>query len=84
MHDGTATHLISLQCPALVISLHGGMATASPHSACVHPSVCCQVISVGAGTHGFTLDPSSSEFVLSHPAMRIPERGQIYSLNDAR
>ena len=60
------------------------MATASPHSACARLCVCCQVISVGAGTHGFTLDPSSSEFVLSHPAMRIPERGQIYSLNDAR
>lgn len=41
-------------------------------------------ISVGSGTHGFTLDRSIGEFVLTHPGIIIPSRGQIYSVNDAR
>ncbi|MEM3097452.1 MAG: class 1 fructose-bisphosphatase [Nitrososphaerales archaeon] len=31
---------------------------------------------------GFTLDPSIGEFVLTHPSMRMPERGKIYSINE--
>ncbi len=31
---------------------------------------------------GFTLDPSIGEFLLSHPNIRIPERGKIYSCNE--
>jgi fructose-1,6-bisphosphatase I len=34
------------------------------------------------GVHGFTLDPSLGEFLLSHPDIRIPERGGIYSINE--
>uniref|UniRef100_A0ACD5UID7 Uncharacterized protein n=1 Tax=Avena sativa TaxID=4498 RepID=A0ACD5UID7_AVESA len=41
-------------------------------------------ISFGSGTHGFTLDRSTGEFILTHPSMHIPPRGQIYSVNDAR
>uniref|UniRef100_A0A0C9S119 fructose-bisphosphatase n=1 Tax=Wollemia nobilis TaxID=56998 RepID=A0A0C9S119_9CONI len=41
-------------------------------------------ISVGSGTQGFTLDHSTGEFVLTHPNIVIPSRGQIYSVNDAR
>eukprot|EP01018_Ginkgo_biloba_P040095 Gb_12617 [translate_table: standard] len=41
-------------------------------------------ISVGSGTHGFTLDHSIGEFVLTHPNINIAARGQIYSVNDAR
>ena len=37
-----------------------------------------------AGTHGFTLDPETDSFVCTHPRIRVPERGQFYSLNDAR
>lgn len=40
------------------------------------------VLTTGAGVHGFTLDPGVGEFLLSHPNMRIPERGSIYSVND--
>jgi fructose-1,6-bisphosphatase I len=40
------------------------------------------VYSTGNGVHGFTLDPSLGEFILSHPDMRIPDRGQIYSINE--
>ncbi len=34
------------------------------------------------GVHGFTLDPSLGEFILSHPDIRIPERGRILSVNE--
>ncbi|PXF49844.1 Fructose-1,6-bisphosphatase, cytosolic [Gracilariopsis chorda] len=40
------------------------------------------VISVGNGVHGFTLDPSLGEFVLTHPDIKIPSRGKIYSVNE--
>lgn len=41
------------------------------------------VYSLGHGVHGFTLDPSVGEFLLSHESIRIPERGKIYSINEA-
>lgn len=40
------------------------------------------VLSTGQGVHGFTLDPGVGEFLLSHPDMRIPEQGHIYSVNE--
>ncbi len=40
------------------------------------------VYSTGHGVHGFTYDPSVGEFMLSHPDMKIPEKGAIYSVND--
>lgn len=41
------------------------------------------VYSTGNGVHGFTLDPSIGEFLLSHPNIRIPEPGKrIYSVNE--
>jgi len=40
------------------------------------------VYTTGNGVNGFTLDPSIGEFCLSHPNMRIPESGQIYSINE--
>ncbi|GJD06580.1 Fructose-1,6-bisphosphatase, cytosolic [Galdieria sulphuraria] len=40
------------------------------------------VLSFGNGVHGFTLDPSLGEFVLTHPNIRIPRRGKIYSVNE--
>jgi fructose-1,6-bisphosphatase I len=42
------------------------------------------VYTSGAGVHGFTLDPSIGEFLLSHPLMRMPEPpSKIYSVNEA-
>ena len=41
------------------------------------------VYTTGHGVHGFTLDPSIGEFLLSHPDMRIPEQGRYLSVNDA-
>ncbi len=40
------------------------------------------VYTTGHGVHGFTLDPSVGEFLLSHPNMTIPEKGKIYSVNE--
>lgn len=40
------------------------------------------VYSTGRGVHGFTLDPSVGEFLLSHENIRIPKKGKIYSLNE--
>ena len=34
------------------------------------------------GVHGFTLDPSLGEFLLSHTGIKIPERGRIFSINE--
>ncbi|MEF3169529.1 MAG: class 1 fructose-bisphosphatase [Deltaproteobacteria bacterium] len=41
------------------------------------------VYTTGNGVHGFTLDPSVGEFLLSHPNIRIPDRGKIYSVNES-
>jgi fructose-1,6-bisphosphatase I len=41
------------------------------------------VYTTGNGTHGFTLDPSIGEFLLSHPHIRIPEVGKYYSVNES-
>ncbi|GFH62876.1 MAG: fructose-1,6-bisphosphatase class 1 [Candidatus Desulfovibrio kirbyi] len=40
------------------------------------------VFSTGQGVHGFTLDPGVGEFLLSHPDMRIPQQGHVYSVNE--
>jgi fructose-1,6-bisphosphatase len=39
------------------------------------------VITVGRGTHGFTLDREIGNFVLTHPDIRIPEEGTDYLIN---
>ena len=36
----------------------------------------------GHGVHGFTLDPSVGEFLLSNEDIRIPKKGKIYSMNE--
>jgi fructose-1,6-bisphosphatase I len=40
------------------------------------------VYSTGHGVHGFTLDPSIGEFVLTDEYIRIPESGSTYSVNE--
>lgn len=40
------------------------------------------VYTTGKGVNGFTLDPSIGEFCLSHPDMKIPEDGVLYSINE--
>lgn len=40
------------------------------------------VYTTGEGVHGFTLEPSLGEFVLSHSEMVCPDDGEIYSINE--
>jgi len=40
------------------------------------------VYTTAHGVHGFTLDPTVGEFLLSHENIRIPKKGKIYSLNE--
>ncbi len=40
------------------------------------------VYTTGRGVNGFTLDPSIGEFCLSHPDMKVPKTGSIYSINE--
>jgi fructose-1,6-bisphosphatase I len=47
----------------------------------VYGSSTMLVYTTGNGVNGFTLDPSIGEFCLSHPDMRIPSGGNIYSVN---
>jgi fructose-1,6-bisphosphatase I len=39
------------------------------------------VYTTGKGVNGFTLDPSIGEFCLSHPDMKAPQMGNIFSMN---
>lgn len=40
------------------------------------------VYTTGRGVNGFTLDPSLGTYYLSHPDMRMPKTGKIYSVNE--
>lgn len=40
------------------------------------------VYTTGNGVNGFTLDPSMGEFCLSHPEIKTPANGSIYSINE--
>ncbi len=40
------------------------------------------VYTTGLGVHGFTLDPTVGEFILSHPDLKMPPRCTIYSVNE--
>lgn len=40
------------------------------------------VYTTGHGVNGFTLNPAIGTFYLSHPNMKFPENGNIYSVNE--
>jgi len=40
------------------------------------------VLTLGKGVYGFTLDQAVGEFVLTHPNIKIKDRGNIYSINE--
>merc|ERR1719235_1954448 len=50
---------------------------------CMYSSSTILVLTMGNGVNGFTLDPNIGEFVLTHPNIKIPQRGKIYSINEA-
>lgn len=47
----------------------------------VYGSSTMLVYTTGGGVHGFTLDPTVGEFLLSHPHIRIPEKPNYFSVN---
>jgi fructose-1,6-bisphosphatase I len=40
------------------------------------------VYTTGFGVNGFTLNPAIGSFYLSHPEIKFPENGNIYSINE--
>lgn len=49
---------------------------------CIFGSSTMLVYTTGRGVHGFTLDPSVGEFLLSHENIRCPDKGKVYSANE--
>ena len=39
------------------------------------------VLTLGTGTHAFTLDPQLGEWMLSHPNLRVPRQTQEFAIN---
>jgi fructose-1,6-bisphosphatase I len=48
----------------------------------VYGSSTMLVYTTGNGVNGFTYDPGIGVFFLSHPAMKMPKNGKIYSMNE--
>jgi fructose-1,6-bisphosphatase I len=48
----------------------------------IYGSSTMMVYTTGHGVNGFTLDPSIGTFCLSHPNIKMPEDGKIYSVNE--
>ncbi|TVP81740.1 class 1 fructose-bisphosphatase [Thioalkalivibrio sp.] len=48
----------------------------------IYGSSTMMVYTTGNGVDGFTLDPGIGEFCLSHPRIRTPDDGRIYSINE--
>jgi fructose-1,6-bisphosphatase I len=50
----------------------------------IYGSSTMMVYSTGHGVHGFTLDPSIGEFLLSHSYITIPSPAKYYSINHGK
>ena len=48
----------------------------------VYGSSTILVYTTGHGVNGFTLDPAIGEFLLTHPNIRTPRDGRMYSINE--
>ncbi|HAK30672.1 MAG TPA: class 1 fructose-bisphosphatase, partial [Sphingobacterium sp.] len=69
-----------VSCNSNDILQHGTKQVAAGYV--IYGSSTMLVYTTGKGVNGFTLDPSIGEFCLSHPDMKIPASGQIYSINE--
>ncbi|MBF0317734.1 MAG: class 1 fructose-bisphosphatase [Nitrospirae bacterium] len=49
----------------------------------MYGSSCIFVYTTGSEVNGFTLDPSNGLFLLSHPNLKIPQKGKTYSVNES-
>jgi fructose-1,6-bisphosphatase I len=50
---------------------------------CLYSSATVLVFTLGSSVYGFTLDPQTQEFILTHDRLTIPARGNVYSCNEA-
>ncbi|CEM18557.1 unnamed protein product [Vitrella brassicaformis CCMP3155] len=50
----------------------------------IYGSSTMMVFTMGKGVTGFTLDPSLGTLYLSHPRVKIPQDGKIYSVNGGK
>lgn len=48
----------------------------------VYGSSTMLIYTTGKGVNGFTFDPAIGSFFLSHPNLRFPSQGKIYSINE--
>ena len=48
---------------------------------CIYGPSTMLVLTIGNGTHGFTLDREQGSFVLTQPDMRVPEQTQEFAIN---
>ncbi|RMZ57696.1 hypothetical protein APUTEX25_001896 [Auxenochlorella protothecoides] len=49
---------------------------------CLYSSSTVLVLTVGDGVVGFTFDALVGEFILSHPDIKVPDKGKIYAFNE--
>merc|ERR1719247_1936751 len=80
IEDGAEMTEEQLQCLATMLQ-PGRRLVAAGY--CMYSSSTILVMTLGNGVNGFTLDQQIGEFVLTHPNMKIPNRGKIYSINEA-
>eukprot|EP00934_Nitzschia_sp_Nitz4_P001283 Nitzschia sp. Nitz4//scaffold341_size29662//5718//7321//NITZ4_008036-RA/size29662-augustus-gene-0.9-mRNA-1//1//CDS//3329548540//1283//frame0 len=50
---------------------------------CLFSATTVLVLTMGSGVDGFTLDPDSGRFLHTHKDIRIPNKGSIFSFNEA-
>ncbi len=72
-HDGEAA-------PGVSDFLQAGSKQVAAGYAIYGPSTLL-VLSVGRGTHGFTLDREIGNFILTHPDMRVPDETSEFAIN---
>jgi fructose-1,6-bisphosphatase I len=78
--DCEITSSVSEQCLAATLQ-PGNSLVASGY--CLYSSSTFFCLTIGAGVQIFTLDTHIGEFVLTHPDVKLPTRGGIYSMNEA-
>ena len=49
----------------------------------LYSSATVLVFTLGDTVQGFTLDPQTNDFILTHKDLTIPQRGSVYSCNEA-
>jgi len=51
---------------------------------CMYGASSILMLAVNGAVNGFTLDMSIGEFVMTHPDVKVPQRGAYYSANEGR